>query len=66
MAKGSRYWAHSYIVLNDGRKFYLSNSVSNIEKKMSSNKKFIKFTLSGLFEETISIIKDSVVYYGSV
>lgn len=67
MAKGSKYWADSYIVLDNGQKFYLEDSIYDIEYKLNSKEKKIKFRVSGwLSYETIYVNKDSVKCYGRV
>lgn len=68
MAKGSRYWADSYIVLKNGRKYYLEQSVSDIERQLKSKKERISLKISKLlpYEETIVIKKEDVDYYGSL
>lgn len=68
MAKGSRYWADSYVVLKNGRKYYLEQSVSDIERQLKSKKERITLKISKLlpYEETIVIKKEDVDYYGSL
>lgn len=68
MAKGSRYWADSYIVLNNGKKIYLEEDVEDIEKQMrDETKKRITVEVScWLDDETMSIKKKDIAYWGSV
>lgn len=68
MAKGSRYWADSYIVLNNGKKIYLEEDVEDIEKQMrDETKKRITVEVSSwLDDETMSIKKKDIAYWGSV
>lgn len=67
MANGSKYWADSYIVLKDGRKFYLEDDVSTLERKLKSDKKRIKVEIASLLSDsTISIKKKDISFYGEV
>lgn len=68
MAKGSRYWADSYIVLNNGKKIYLEEDITDIEKQMrDESKKRITVEVSSWFgDETMSIKKKDIAYWGSV
>lgn len=66
MAKGSRYWANSYIVLDNRKKIYLDEFESDIKERLKSKKKLLKFHVSGIFGGTITVKKSSIVYYGKV
>ena len=66
MAKGSRYWANSYIVLDNRKKIYLDEFESDIKERLKSKKKLLKFHVSGIFGETITVKKSSIVYYGKI
>ena len=64
MAKGSWYWASSYIVLNNGRKIYLETHISELEEKINSKATIIELKTSGLYGKTIKVIRKSIQCYG--
>lgn len=68
MAKGSRYWAKFYIVLKNGEKFYLEDTISDIEEQIESADKAIRVTLSKWLggSETICIKRKNIDYYGEI
>lgn len=64
MTIGSKFWASSFILLANGKKMYLSNTVSNLEEQMSSKKKEIEVTTSNLFSKTYVVKKENIECYG--
>lgn len=65
MAKGSRYWARSFIVTTSGKKIYLSNTLDDLEEQMNSNKATVEVKTSNLYSETLKIMKKSIESYGN-
>lgn len=62
---GSRYWAESYVRLNDGRKIFLSTPYSKLKKLMENKEKIINVKRSGLLSsKKIQLNKSEILEYG--
>lgn len=67
MVKGSKFWADAYIVLSNGKTIYVENSVNYIKRKFESDTETIVFDIAAwIRDETISIKKKDIVYYGEM
>ena len=66
MAKGSKYWAKSYVFLKNGQKLYLKETIDDIKAKIYSEQRFIDLNISGLYGRKITINKHFIYYYSKV
>ncbi len=64
MAVGSRYWASSFVITTNGKKYYLSNSFYDLERQMNSKKGTIEVETSNLFSKKYVFLKKSIEVYG--
>lgn len=65
MAIGSKYWADSYVVLNNGTKIYLEEDFYYLKSQMNSNSETITVEISNK-DESIVIKKKDIQFYGKI
>lgn len=67
MAKGSKFWADSYVVLKNGETIYIENDVDYIEEQMKLDSKKIVFDIAAwIRDEIITIKKQDIMYYAGM
>lgn len=69
MTRGSRYWASTCIVLNNGDKIYVEESDTKIKKTINSQCNFVDVTLATtltLCSKKLTIPKGNISYFHKV
>ncbi len=62
---GSKYWAHSYIVLNDDSKIWLATHFYELDEQMELKKEVLDLRIARtLTPDRIKIERKLVKYYG--
>lgn len=64
---GNKLWAKAYVVISNGKKIYVENSVSYIKFKIESDDEVISLDIATwIRDQTINVNAKDILYYGSV